>query len=75
MGERCLDREGLTTHLSLGGVVGDAINIEAVCCILGNVKECYGSALGRLVHGVWRIAWRIGAGHRIIGGAGAHHMI
>jgi hypothetical protein len=39
MVERCLNNAGLTTHLPLGGVVGNSVNVQAVGGIVGDVEE------------------------------------
>ena len=78
MAGRDLNQLEHTTDFSLGGVVGNAVNVQTVGGVVGDMEEGDAGALrrvhrrGRVVRRRRRVAGR----HVVVGGSGtAHHPV
>lgn len=72
---KCLCRKFSTADLSLWSIVGNSINVQRICGIVGDVEECDGSAvLG--IDRLRRISSGIAGRHWLVWGTWtAHHMV
>ena len=71
----CLNHRGSTADFTLGGIVGDPVNVERIGGIIGDMEEGDGGA-GWWVDCWRRVVRRVIRRHGFVGGTGtAHHVV